>query len=211
MAKQKRVAFYVRVSTDGQTTENQRRELQEVAAGRAWEVVRVYDDNGISGAKGREHRRQFDALLQDAARGKFDMVAAWSVDRLGRSLKDLVGFLSELRALKVDLYLHKQALDTSTPSGRAMFGMLGIFAEFEREIIVERVNAGLARAKAEQASGKVRKHRDGRVKKAIGRPRIMPETEAAIRAMRAEGKGMTAISKALRVGGGTVARVLNAV
>jgi len=209
MAKQsKRVGFYVRVSTDGQTTENQRRELREVAAARGWEVTRVYHDNGISGAKGREHRKQLDAMLKDAARGKFDMVAAWSVDRIGRSLKDLVAFLSELRALKVDLYLHKQALDTSTPSGRAMFGMLGIFAEFEREIIVERVNAGLARAKAEQASGKPRKHKDGRIKKAIGRPRVSPETEAAIRAMRSEGKGMTAISKALGVGGGTVTRVL---
>ncbi len=210
MKKTKRVAIYARVSTDGQTTENQRREIQEVAAARKWEVVQVYEDNGISGAKGREHRKAFDRMLKDAARGRFDMIAAWSVDRLGRSLQDLVGFLSELRALKVDLYLHKQALDTSTPSGRAMFGMLGIFAEFEREIIVERVRSGLARAKAEQDAGKPRRGKNGKLKKAIGRPRVSPETEAQILAMRAEGKGMTAISKALRVGGSTVKRVLTA-
>lgn len=198
--KTKRVAIYARVSTDGQTTENQRRELREVAAARGWEVIQVYDDNGISGAKGREYRKAFDRMLKDAARGRFDMVAAWSVDRLGRSLQDLVGFLSELRALKVDLYLHKQALDTSTPSGRAMFGMLSIFAEFEREIIVERVRSGLARAKATGTKSGA----------PIGRPRVSPETETAIRAMRAKGKGMTAISKALHVGGSTVMRVLAA-
>lgn len=206
----KRVAFYVRVSTDGQTTENQRRELREVAAVRGWKVVQVYDDNGVSGAKGREHRKQFDGLLKDAARGRFDLIAAWSVDRLGRSLQDLVAFLSELHALKVDLYLHQQGIDTTTPASKAMFQMMGVFAEFERSLIVERVRAGLARAKAEEATGKPRVGKDGQIKKAIGRPRVSPETEAAIRTMRTEGKGMTAISKALHVGGSTVKRVLEA-
>ena len=145
----KRVAIYARVSTDDQTTQHQRRALEEVAARSGWEVVAVYDDDGVSGAKGREYRKQFDRLLKDAARREFDIVAAWSVDRLGRSMQDLVGFLNELHALKIDLYLHQQGVDTTTPGGRAMFQMLGVFAEFERALIQERVKAGLARARAE--------------------------------------------------------------
>lgn len=143
----KRVGIYLRVSTDSQTTDNQRRELEAVAKRSGWQVVDFYEDAGISGAKGRDQRPGFDRLLKDVTARKINMVAAWSVDRLGRSLQDLVGFLSELRALECDLYLHQQALDTSTPSGRAMFGMAAVFAEFERGMIRERVNAGLARAR----------------------------------------------------------------
>jgi DNA invertase Pin-like site-specific DNA recombinase len=84
---------------------------------------------GISGAKGRDKRPQFDRMLRDAVRGRFDILAAWAVDRLGRSLQDLVATLGELRAAGVDLFLHQQAVDTTTPSGRAMFQMLGVFAE----------------------------------------------------------------------------------
>ena len=142
----KRVGIYLRVSTNGQTTENQRRELEAVAKRSGWEVVGIYEDAGISGAKGRDRRPAFDQLLKDATARKVNMIAAWSVDRLGRSLQDLVGLLQELQALKCDLYLHQQAIDTTTPSGRAMFQMCGVFAEFERAMIVERVNAGLARA-----------------------------------------------------------------
>jgi DNA invertase Pin-like site-specific DNA recombinase len=107
-------------------------------------VVGIYEDTGVSGAKGRDKRPAFDQLLKDATARKVNMIAAWSVDRLGRSLQDLVGLLQELQALKCDLYLHQQAIDTTTPSGRAMFQMCGVFAEFERAMI-ERVNAGLAR------------------------------------------------------------------
>ena len=144
----KRVAIYLRVSTDGQTTDNQRIELESVARQRGWDIVAQYDDNGVSGAKGRQHRKQFDAMIKAATRGEFDMIAAWSVDRLGRSLQDLVQFLNELQSVGCDLYLHQQALDTSTPAGRAMFGMCGVFAEFERSMIQERVKAGLQRARA---------------------------------------------------------------
>src|ERR1700746_497185 len=140
----KRVGIYLRVSTNGQTTENQRRELEAVAKRSGWEVVGIYEDAGISGAKGRDRRPAFDQLLKDATARKGNMIAAWSVDRLGRSLQDLVGLLQELQALKCDPYLHQQAIDTTTPSGRAMFQMCGVFAEFERAMI-ERVNAGLAR------------------------------------------------------------------
>jgi DNA invertase Pin-like site-specific DNA recombinase len=105
----KRVALYVRVSTDEQTTDNQCRELRAVAKRSGWKIVDVYEDNGISGANGREKRPALDKLLKDATRREFDMIAAWSVDRLGRSLQHLVGLLEELQALGVDLYLHQQA------------------------------------------------------------------------------------------------------
>ncbi|MGE3160001.1 MAG: recombinase family protein [Xanthobacteraceae bacterium] len=194
MKSTKRVAIYLRVSTTGQTTDNQRRELEAVAEQRSWQVVGVYEDAGISGARGRDRRPGFDRLLKDATAGKFDILAAWSVDRLGRSLQDLVGFLGELKALGRDLYLHRQSLDTSTPSGRAMFQMLGVFAEFEREIIRERVNAGLARARANGVK--------------LGRRRVSRKIEERIRALRSDGLGMLKISKSLGVGTSVVQRVL---
>src|SRR5712671_5585444 len=169
----KRAVLYLRVSTVDQTTANQERELREIAGRMGCEIVKVYKDHGISGAKGRDKRPAFDALCRDAAQRKFDVVMAWSVDRLGRSLQDLVGFLSELHALKVDLFLHQQGLDTTTPAGKAMFQMMGVFAEFERTMIQERVRAGMARAKREG------KH--------IGRPPMAPELQQRILEARASG------------------------
>src|SRR6476646_498242 len=158
----KRVALYLRVSTTEQTVENQRRDLHEAARRSGWQIVAIYQDEGISGSKGRDRRPQFDAMLKAAARREFDLVAAWSVDRLGRSLQDLICFLGELHAKRIDLYLHQQGIDTATPAGKAMFQMMGVFAEFERAIIVERINAGMARAKAQgTTSGKP-----------IGRPKL---------------------------------------
>ena len=163
-----RAAIYLRVSTTGQTTDTQERELRVAAKRMGHTIVEVYSDNGISGAKGRNGRPEFDRLHRDAARRKFDIVMAWSVDRLGRSLQDLVGSLSELHALGIELYLHQQGLDTTTPAGKAMFQMLGTFAEFERALIQERVVAGMARAKAKGTkSGKP-----------IGRPAIHPARRA---------------------------------
>jgi DNA invertase Pin-like site-specific DNA recombinase len=147
----------------------------------------------ISGTKGREKRPAFDALHRDAARRQFDVVMAWSVDRLGRSLQDLVGFLYELHAANVDLFLHQQRLDTTTPAGKAMFQMLGVFAEFERSIIQERVRAGLRRAVDEG--------------KQLGRPKIAPALEKRIQALLRTGKGMLAVAKVVGVGSGTVQRV----
>lgn len=163
----RRAAIYIRVSTDRQTTENQERELRDIAARTGWEIVEIYRDQGVSGAKGRDKRPAFDALCKDASRRRFDVIMAWSVDRLGRSLQDLVAFLSELHALGIDLFLHRQGIDTTTPAGKAMFQMMGVFAEFEREMIKERVNAGLARAKAE---GKI-----------LGRPKLSQRKETAVR------------------------------
>ena len=143
-----RAAIYARVSTsNGQTVANQVEALREVGARQGWEVVAEYLDEGISGTRGRERRPGLDAVLRAVTRREVDLVAAWSVDRLGRSLQDLVGFLDELRTAGCDLYLHQQGLDTRTPAGRALFGMLAVFAEFERALIVERVRAGLARAR----------------------------------------------------------------
>lgn len=143
-----KTCLYARVSTDGQSTENQLRELRTMAERHGWTVVNEYIDRGISGTKGRKDRPAFDQMCRALARKEFDLIAAWSVDRLGRSLQDLTTFLSEVHAKKVNLYLHQQGLDTSTPAGKAMFQMMGVFAEFERSMIVERVKAGLNRARA---------------------------------------------------------------
>jgi DNA invertase Pin-like site-specific DNA recombinase len=144
-APSRRLPSWIRVSTSKQETSNQRRELQAVAERSGWQIVKVYEDAGISGAKGREKRPGLDAMLKAVNAKEFDMVATWSVDRLGRSLTDLLSILQCLRDKHVDLFLHQQGLDTSTTAGRAMFQMLGVFAEFERGIIRERINAGLAR------------------------------------------------------------------
>src|SRR6267378_4065602 len=137
----KRVAIYIRVSTSKQDTDNQRRELEAVADRSGWKVVKVYEDAGISGAKGRDLRPGLDAMMKAVNAKEFDMVASWSVDRLGRSLTDLLSILQGLHEKGVGLFLHQQGLDTSTTAGKAMFQMLGVFAEFERGIIRERVNA----------------------------------------------------------------------
>jgi DNA invertase Pin-like site-specific DNA recombinase len=192
--KPKRVAVYLRVSTDGQTTDNQRRELDAVAEHRGWQVAETYEDAGISGAKGREGRPAFDRLCQDATRGRFEIVAAWSVDRLGRSLQDLVAFLGEVHAAGVHLYLHQQAVDTTTPAGRALFQMMGVFAEFERAMIRDRVNAGLARARAE-----------GR---RLGRRPVSSKTLAKIAEAVGDGLSIRVIAKKTGASVGTVHRVL---
>ena len=143
-----RAALYLRVSTDTQTVENQRLVLDEVAQRSGWTVVHVFADEGVSGAKGRDKRPGYDALLKAVSRREIDIVAAWSVDRLGRSLPDLVSFLSDIQSKGCDLYLHQQAVDTSTPSGRMLFQMLGVFAEFERAIIRSRIIAAHERCRS---------------------------------------------------------------
>lgn len=196
MGKVKRVGLYLRVSTSGQTTENQRRELEAVAKQRGWTITEVYEDHGISGTKGRDKRPAFDRLNKDAARGKLDLVAAWSIDRLGRSLLHVVTFMAELGELGIGLYLHQQAIDSSTPAGKAMLSMCGVFAEFERAMIVERINAGLARAKAQG--------------KKLGRPTVDSKTERDIQRLRKQGKGMLKIAGELGIGTSVVQRVLKA-
>jgi DNA invertase Pin-like site-specific DNA recombinase len=192
-----KVAMYARVSTaDGQTVECQLVALREEAARRGWDAE-VFVDEGISGAKGRDRRPGFDALCRAVEAGEVGMVAAWSVDRLGRSLQDLIGFLGLLHARGCGLYLHQQGLDTSTPAGRAMFQMLGVFAEFERALIRERTMAGLARARAE---GRV----PGR------RPTVPEEVRAAVREARARGCSLRECAAWAGTRLGTARRVLAA-
>ena len=196
----KRVAIYARVSTDGQTTENQLRELRLVAERNGWEIVHEFIDQGISGAKGREQRPAFDALWKGAIRREFDVVMVWAVDRLGRSLSHLVNFLSEIHAKKVDLFIHQQGIDTTTPAGKALFGVMGIFAEFERSMIQERVRSGIKRVRA---AGQ----RWGR--------RTIEETDPTsctkILELRRQGFGMAAIGKQVGVSSRTVWRLLQGV
>ena len=199
MTKQaKRVALYARVSTENQTTDNQLIELRAVAERMGWVVVEEFIDHAISGGKGRDQRPAFDKLLKGATRRDFDMVAAWSVDRLGRSLQHLVEFLSEIHASEVDLYLHQQGINTGTPAGKALFQMCGVFAEFEKSMIKERVISGIARSRVSGTkSGKPH-----------GRPSNLENPEPLVRKLRDEGKSMLKIAKELRIGTSTVQRIL---
>jgi DNA invertase Pin-like site-specific DNA recombinase len=190
----KKAVIYVRVSTDGQTTENQRLALERVAEKSGWEIVGVYEDHAVSGAKGREQRPAFDRLCKDATRREFDVVMAWSVDRLGRSLQHLVTFLGELHAVGVDLFLHQQGIDTTTPAGKAMFQMMGVFAEFERAMIQDRVKAGLARARAQG--------------KTLGRPKVATKVRQSILDARSDGRSIRKIATEVGVSVGTVHGVI---
>jgi DNA invertase Pin-like site-specific DNA recombinase len=195
MVRQGRIAIYTRVSTHTQTTENQRHDLERVAAARGWDIVARFSDEGISGAKTRSDRPALDALIKAATRGEFDLLAVWSIDRLGRSLQHLVETVNELRSVGVDLYIHQQSLDTSTPAGKLAFSVFGALAEYERELIRERVRAGLERAK-----------RNG-VK--LGRPSNLNDTvRAAIVALRAKDVPIRKIASQLRIGTGSIYSVL---
>jgi DNA invertase Pin-like site-specific DNA recombinase len=189
----KRAAIYTRVSTDNQTIENQLRELRQVAQRRGWEVVEVYNDAGISGAKGRAERPGLDLMLNDASRRKFDVVMAWAIDRLGRSLIDLLGTIQHLEACGVDLYLDQQAIDTTTPMGKLVFQVTGAFAEFERSMIRQRVRAGLKRAVAQGAQ--------------LGRPKIDAAVERKVQRQLEKGIGILKVAKSLGLGTGTVQRI----
>jgi len=192
--KPRRAALYLRVSTDRQTVENQSKALQAIAAHRGWEIVATYSDKGISGAKGRKDRPEFDRMLSDAGRGKFDIVLAFALDRIGRSLSDLLATIRHLEECRVDLFVDRNMIDTTTPTGKLLFHVTSAFAEFERDMIVQRVNAGLDRARAKGVT--------------LGRPRIDEKTEQAIRKAIAKGdKGKHKIAAEVGVGSGTVARI----
>lgn len=192
--RQKKVALYARVSrTDGQTVENQLLELRAAAERNGWVVKAEYVDEGFSGAKGRDKRPGFDCLLRAVNKREIDGVMTWAVDRLGRSLQDLCAFLADLHAKSTDLYVHVSGIDTSTPGGRAMFQLFGVFAEFERALIVERTKAGLERARAQG--------------KRLGRPRVPGSKRAEVRKLLATGMGVVRVAKTLGVGVSTVQSV----
>lgn len=189
-----RVAIYARTSTDkNQTTENQLRQLTEVGLRLGWTVVAVHTDEGVSGTKGRDRRPGFDALLRGVARREFDLIAVWSICRLGRSLQDLVGFLAEVQTRGVGLYCHTQALDSTTPSGRALFGMIAVFSEFERAMIRDRVLAGLERTRAKGTR--------------LGRPPMDAGKAEAIRSLLIAGIGIRETARRTGAGASTVQRV----
>ena len=190
-----RVVIYSRVSTKDQDTENQLRLLKEIVERNGWSLIDEYVDNGISGSKGRDKRPEFDRLIKDMIRRKFDKILVWDVSRLGRSLQHLVEFLNEVNSIGCDLYIHQSGLDTSTPSGKMMFQMIGVFSEFEREMISERVKLGLDRVRSQ---GKV-----------LGTPKKINETLVQkICYLHKKGHGLLSISKELSVGRSSVYRTL---
>ena len=192
--RMRRVALYVRVSTaKGQTTGSQKRRLREVARNSGWTVAKIYEDTGISGARGRDRRPALDELLKDATAREFDIVAAFSLDRIGRSMQHLVSFLGEIRALGIGLYVHDQHLDTSTPIGEMIFHVAGAFAQFERRLIQERVRAGLERARSRG--------------KRLGRPTVGVRKESAIRASLDAGNGVLKTARVCGVGTSVVQRL----
>lgn len=143
-----KVVIYSRVSTKDQNCENQIQLLKQIVENNNWDLVDLYVDVGISGSKGRESRKEFDRLNKDMVRRKFNRILVWDISRLGRSLQHLVEFLNEVNSIGCNLYIHQSGLDTSTPNGKMMFQMIGVFSEFEREMISERVKLGLERVKS---------------------------------------------------------------
>ena len=204
MAKQKRAALYVRVSTDAKTVENQISELRQVGERRGWQVVEIYRDAGISGAKGRSQRPGLDAMLKDANRRKIDVVMAWAIDRLGRSLIDLLRTIQDLEAVGVDLYLDQQHLDTTTPTGKLLFQVTGAFSEFERSMIQQRVNTGLNAIKAKIKRDGHFTTKAGIVRRRLGRPGAEPSQMARARQELAKGVGIGKVARLTGLGTGTV-------
>lgn len=192
-----RVAFYARVSTSDQDASMQLRELREVASRSGWIIAAEHVDQGISGSKGREARPALDAVMKSVARKEVDLVACWAVDRIARSLPHLVAFMGELEAKGCGLYLHRSAVDTTTPHGRAMVGLLGVFAELERSLICERVKSGMARARA--------------AGKRFGRPAVDDTRLAKVRALLASGVGKRKTARIAGVGVSVVMRASRAV
>ena len=194
----RKAVIYSRVSTNEQTVENQLRVLREVAEKRGLEVVREISDEGISGAKGRDERPGFDELIKGSVKNEWDIILVWDVSRLGRSLKHLVSFLEDIQSAHCDLYIHQSGIDTSTPSGKMMFGMLSVFSEFERSMIRERVIAGQQRAVANGVKlGRKTNVNDGII--------------TAVYHMRQNNVPIKRIAKDLQIGVGTVYKILDKV
>jgi len=188
----KRAAIYARVSThNGQNPEMQLEELRAYCKRRDWELAGEYVDTGISGAK--EHRPALDRLLSDCRKRLADAVVVYRYDRFARSLRQLVNALEEFRALGIDFVSLHEGVDTSTPNGRLVFGIFASIAEFERELIRDRVRSGLANAIAKG--------------KRVGRPRVFVD-RARITTLRAQGRSWSSICKELRVSKGTAQRAV---
>jgi len=194
-----KAVIYSRISTtNNQTVDNQVRILREVAEKKGLEIVKEISDEGISGAKGRDEREGFDELIKGAVKKEFDIILVWDVSRLGRSLKHLVSFLDDIHSSNCDLYIHQSGMDTTSASGKMMFGMIALFSEFERSMIRERVIAGQQRAKAEG------KH--------IGRKtNVNDAVITAVYQLRQNNVPIKRIAKDLQIGVGTVYKILEKV
>jgi DNA invertase Pin-like site-specific DNA recombinase len=187
----RRAALYARVSTSGQHVDVQLARLREVAERAGWTIAHEYCETA-SGAKAS--RPEFEKMMADARRRKFDLVAAVDVSRLGRSLHQLAAVFEELRLLGLDLYLDRESVDTTTAAGRALLGMAAVFSAFERDLIIDRTCDGLARARARGSR--------------FGRPLTGDGTLEAIRSLRQQGVGQNAIARELKVGKSVVQRVV---
>lgn len=184
------VALYARVSTEDQDTANQIMQLRSYAQARGWTVAGEWIDHGVSGAKAR--RPGLDAML---ASGGYDAVMVVGLDRLARSLRNLLELVETLTARRVGIVSLRESIDTSTPAGRMVLHVFGALAEFERALISERTKAGLARARSQGRKG--------------GRRQITDEREGQIADLLRGGRTVRQICAALRCGAGTVGRVRN--
>ena len=189
-----RVAIYARVSTDEQNPELQLRELSDYAERRGFAIHREYIERASGDRRRRRRAPEFEALMADARRRRFDCVLVWKYDRFARTLGALIAALEEFRDLGIDFISHTQAIDTTTPMGRLFFHVIGSFAEFERDVIVERVKAGLANARAKG--------------KKLGRPVKDPEAADRVAALRANGMSLRAIAAAEGMSASSVRKIL---
>ena len=190
----KSVAIYCRCSTSSQDPETQLLELRKVAKRNNWIICDEYIDRAISGIKGREDRPEFDRLCKDISRRRFDLVMSFDASRISRSVKDLCIFIEEIKSKSVDLYLHTQGISTDTPHGAALLQMVGIFSSLERELIKERIQAGITRAQERGVK--------------FGRPtNVNQGTIAAIRLLREKGMSIRKIARELSIGVGTIYRL----
>lgn len=194
--KSNKAAIYARVSTKQQSVDSQLHQLKAVAVADGYTDVELFLDEGISGAKGRDKRPGLDNLLKAATRREVDKIYVFSIDRIGRSVTDLISTLEEIQAANVGIYFHKQAIDTSTPSGKLLFNLVAVFSSYEREIIRERVLAGLEKARANGVK--------------LGRKPLAPITAKQIKERRDRGDSVRKIARALDISIATVSRYAKA-
>ena len=183
----KRVAAYIRVSTDKQSTDSQLVAIKDAIQRSGDVLIQVYEDHAISGGKCRQDRPALDSMLKDAGASKFDKVIVWDITRLGRSLSDLIATLNELQKFSVDLQFLQNDLDTSTEAGRMLFSIFGAIGEFERSLTRERVKSGIANARAKGVR--------------LGRPtNCNPQTKATVLELRSKGMSIRKICSLLSIG-----------
>ena len=193
-----KVALYCRVSTSNkdQTTENQLRELTAYCDRMSYEIIKIYEDE-VSGAKYREKRPAYNEMCQDAFLKKFDIIIGWDVSRFGRSLKELVSFLSEMDEKQIGVVAVKNGLDTVSSSGRMMMKMIGLMEEWNLEMLKARTNAGLARTVANGTK--------------LGRKSVLtPSSKRTITTLRDNGLSIQKIADEIGINRGAVQRFLKA-